>query len=188
MMPNVRLIFLGCLLLATLLTGCSPSDATPTRVAGKTLNEDVVKRLLTGDDIASVGGNGDGLSTSAENLREFAGAIDPSQVEGIDAWFNLSLASNDGPGLILTIKRFTTIILANRSMATIESGGTFEVMENPIGERSALSPANPDTGAAIAFVKNSTSINIQLPVTVDGATLLDDQQLTALAQIVADRL
>jgi hypothetical protein len=186
--PRVRFLLTGSLLLATLLAGCSASDATPTRVAGKTLNEVVVKRLVTGDEITSVGGDGGGLSASVEDLREFAKAIDPSQIEGVESWFSLSLASGDGPGLTLTIKRFTTTVLANRSMAIIESGGTFMVMENPIGERSALSLANPDIGASITFVENSTSISIQLPMTTDGATLLDDHQLTALAQIIADRL
>ncbi|MDA1096678.1 MAG: hypothetical protein O3B84_05420 [Chloroflexi bacterium] len=185
---SVPHLLTSAMLLALLVAGCSTSDATPTRIAGQVLDEDIVKRLVTGDDIAAVGGDGGGLSAGVENLREFAGSIDPAQVEGVDAWFTLRLASTDGPGLLLTIKRFASAVLANRALAVVESGGSFQSMDIPIGDRSALSPANPDSGAAIALLENDTLVSIQLPVTADGATLLDDQQLTSLARIIADRL
>ncbi len=188
MIPSVRLLLANGLLLTALVAACTTSDATPTRIAGKTLDEDIVKRLVTGDDVAVVGGDGGGLSARVEDLREFAETVGPSQVQGVDAWFSLSLTSSDGPGLILTIKRFASAVLANRALAVVESGGTFEPMANPIGDRSALSPANPDIGAAITFLENATLVSLQLPATADGVTLLDDRQLTSLAQIVADRL
>ena len=76
----------------------------------------------------------------------------------------------------------------DRRLDRIEAGGAYAAKVDPIGERSARALVDPSTGATLTFAHGGTLITLQVPAASDGATLLDDAQLLALAEMVASRL
>ena len=147
-----------------------------------------MERLLTKDDLRAVGGDTKGLTRTVEELRDLVAAADPDSAAGVDAWYGMTFGSDGGPALILTVVEFDSPERPRARLALTELGPAFEPMAAPIGDRSALSPASPDIGTAIAFVDGRRFVQLELPVGIDGVGLLTEDRLLSLARLVEGRL
>ena len=174
--------------LAAMAAGCGDSGATPTPVGDGALDQQVVERLLTKSDIGDAGGDTGGLDRTVENIFAVASAAGREQVDGVEDWYSAWFMGTGRPGLLLTVKRYEDVAGALAALDSVEAGGAYASMADAVGDRSALSPVNPAIGAAMAFVDGRTLVSLQLPAASDGATLLDDVQLVALAELVERRL
>lgn len=178
--------------LAALLTmavaACSGSSSTPTPIGARPLDQRAIERLLTTSDVADVGGRTAGLSRSIEDILAVASSVRLAQVDGVEGWFSVRFGGEGRPSLLLSAKRFTETSATNGALDRIEAGGAYAAMVDPIGDRSARALADPSIGATLTFAHAGTLITLQAPAASDGATLLDDAQLLALAELVASRL
>lgn len=171
-----------------LLGACAGSGGTPTPVGNEPLTEDVVERLLAKSDIETAGGDTGGLDLSVEDLLEIAALIDSTLAATTEARWGVRWIANGRPGVLMTLTRFHEASHAHAALDQIEHGVAYRAMDSAIGNRSALSPANPDVGVAVTFIHDRTLVALQLPVASDGATLLNEQQLLKLAMLIEAKL
>ena len=169
------------------VVACTGSE-TPTFLGDTPLTEDVAERLITKTEIQAAGGNVGGLNQSVEDLLEIASSIDPTLPTMIEALWSVRWTASGRPGALMTLTRFREAPRAHGALDKIESGVAYHAMDNAIGDRSALSPANADIGIAVTFVHGRTLVAFQLPVASDGSTLLNEQQLLALAAMIESKL
>ena len=178
--------------LAALLTiavaVCSGSSGTPTPIGERPLDQRAIECLLTTSDVADVGGRTAGLDRSIEDILVIASSVGLAQIDGVEVWSSVRFGGGGRPGLLLSVKRFTETSATNGALDRIEAGGAYAAMVDPIGKRSARALVDPSIGAGLTFAHAGTLITLQVPVASDGATLLGDAQLLALAELVASRL
>jgi hypothetical protein len=164
------------------------SGGTPTPVGDAPVTEDVAKRLLTQADISTAGGDTGGLDQLVDDIFAVASAVDDTVAETTEALWNVRWIGSGRAGVLMTVTRFYDAADAHDALDQIEIGVAYTAMANPIGDRAALSPANPDVGVAVTFVHGRTLVALQLPVASDGSTLLDEPQLLALAKVIDAKL
>ena len=166
---------------------CS-SNATPTPIGDGAIDTTVVEHLLTSDDIKSVGGDPSGLEQRTEDLSDVISMVNPSELESVDAWFSRSLTSASKPGIVMALRRFNDAALAIGQLESIETGGAFQSMDAPVGDRSAFAQGGDGGGYSIAFISGRTLVVLQCPSAPDSTTLLDAGQLRSLAELIEARL
>jgi hypothetical protein len=176
------------LALVLMASACRGPGGTPTPIGEAVVDAPAMERLLTKDDIRGAGGDTDGLDRTVENLRALVADVNPSNVEGVDAWLVATFGASDGPALVLTVMEFDSPEPALARLAQAELGPAFGSMPVPVGDRSALSPKSPDIGTAIAFVDGRRFVQLELPVGADGVGLLSADELLGLARLVEERL
>lgn len=196
-------------MLALLLAACGgaatptptrvPSDpptATPTAAPAATATPEAVQvpegdisTLLQPDDFADVAGV-TGLTTEQRDMKAMAGAVDPTQVENMDSFDLLDFASSGGPSLSLITIDFTSDGAATGHFALVSSDGPGMLELTPtIGESSAYVEANAGgIGSAVVFKKGDWVVQLHTAHSSGAEPLVDLAELTALAQLVADRL
>lgn len=177
MTRGVALAFV--LVLSLVAAGCSDEVAPP--IGDSALTEEVVERLLPKSAIEDAGGDASGLDRSIEDLLEIATTIDSTRAVSVEALWSVRWTGEGRPGLLMTITRYRDAANAHDALDQIELGIAYEAMSDPIGDRSALSPANANVGVAVTFISGRTLVALQLPVASDGKTLLNESQLLTLA-------
>jgi hypothetical protein len=184
-----RLLALSALaaLFIVLVAACTGSG-TPILLGDTPLTADVAERLITKTEIEAAGGNGGELNQSVEDLLEIASSLDTTRPPTIEALWSVRWTASGRPGALMTLTRFREAPGAHGALDKIESGVAYHAMNNAIGDRSALSPANADIGTAVTFLHGRTLVAFQLPVASDGSTLLNEQQLLKLAAIIEAKL
>ena len=170
------------------VAACSCSSSTPTPIGERPLDQRAIERLLTTSDVADVGGRTAGLDRSIEDILVIASSVGLAPVDGVEVWFSVRFGGEGRPSLLLSVKRFTETSATNGALDRIETGGVYAAMVDPIGESSARALVDPSIGATLTFAHAGTLITLQVPAASHGATLLDDAQHLALAELVASRL
>ena len=170
----------------------TPTQApTPTPTPGAVaVPKGDISTLLQPDDFADVAGVS-GLTTEQRDMKAMAAAVDPMQVENMDSFDLLDFTSSDGPtSLSLITIDFTSEGAATDHFALVTSDGPGMLDLTPtIGEASAYVEFNAaGLGSAVVFKKGEWVVQL-LTAQSDGIEpLVDLAELTALAQLVADRL
>jgi hypothetical protein len=180
---------LATLVMLAVLLGACGADGVAAPLGDTSVDMDAAMRLIVSGDIESVGGDVGGLDRIVTDFRSVVVGVNPEQVEQIATWHSVSFASGaSGPSLVLSIIEYHDRDATAHAMDLFEAGLAFVSMTPPVSERSAASAPSADTGAAIVFLKGVRLVSIQLPLDIGGTPLLDEQQLLALAELVATRL
>jgi hypothetical protein len=165
------------------LVGACTSPGTRPPVGNVSLTEEVVERLLTQSAVEAVGVDVGGLHRSVDDLLALANGIDPTVSLTTESLWNLRWTAAGRPGVLLTLTRFRETAMAHAALDTIERGIAYHAMEIAIGDRSVLSLANSDTGAAVTFLRDRTLVALQLPIASDGTALMNEEKLINLARL-----
>ena len=171
-------------LVVMVLVGACTSDATHPPIGNAPLTEEVVERLLTKSGVEAAGVDVGGLDRSVDDLLALASGIDATVSLTTESLWNLRWIGAGRPGLLMTVTRFHEAATAQAALDKIELGLAYHAMQIAIGDRSALSSANSDTGAAVTFLRDRTLVALQLPIASDGTALLNEEQLLKLATLV----
>ena len=178
------------LTIALTVGACGTSVAVPTPVGDGPVDEQVLRRLLTIDDLKASGADTSGLEVGVEDFRALAGAVDADQVRGISNWYGLRFERGDaGDGLTFSVIEFDSAEATHDRLKQVEAGPAFVPMTPPVGDGSAMATASEaGTGPALVFVKARRFIALHTIVGEARGALVDAAQLEALARLVDDRL
>ena len=183
---------LAAWVLTTALTvgACGTSVAVPTPVGDAPVSEQVLRRLLTIDDLKASGADTSGLEVRVEDFRALGEAVDADQVRGISSWYGLRFERGDGgDGLTFSVIEYDSAEAAHDRLQQVETGPAFIAMTPPVGEGSAMAAAREaGTGPALVFVKARRFIALHTIVGSATGALVDATQVEALARLVDDRL
>ena len=162
----------------------------PTPVGDAPVNEQVLRRLLTIDDLKALGADTSGLEVRVEDFRALGEAVDADDVRGISSWYGLRFERGDaGDGLTFSVIEYDSAETTHDRLKQVEAGPAFVAMTPPVGEGSAMAAASEaGTGPALVFVKARRFIALHAIVGEARDALVDAAQLEALARLVDDRL
>jgi hypothetical protein len=176
------------LVLVLVLVGACASAGTQPLIGNAPLTKEIVERLLTKSDEEAIGIGVGELGRSVDDLLALASGIDPTVPLTTESLWSLRWSERGKPRLMITLTRFHQAPMAHAALEKIERGQAYHAMEVAIGDRSSLLSANSDTGAAVTFLRDRTLVALQLPITSDGAALLNEEQLIKLAILVDAKL
>lgn len=171
--------------LALLLAACgAPPTPTPTRVP---YNGDI-STLLESSEVARVSGV-HSLEGSIRDLKAITAAADPSQVVHMDSFTSLSFnTSGKSKSLLLTTIDFDSPAAAVFDAARLMDSSMFDLVPT-IGEVSSFVEVNAGgIGSMVSFRKGEWVVMLHTSQPDGTEPLVDLAGLTALAQLVADRL
>ena len=192
MSPPAGIPRLAALVLTTALTvgACGTSVAVPTPVGDAAVDEEVLRRLLTVDDLKALGADTSGLEVRVEDFRALAAAVDAGQVGDVGSWYGLRFERGDAAdGLALSVIEYDVADGARDRLEQVQAGPAFDAMTPPVGDASAVAgPNEAGTGPALVFVKGRRFVAVHTIVGEGREALVDAAQLEALARLVNDRL
>ncbi|MDA1035689.1 MAG: hypothetical protein O3B65_02270 [Chloroflexi bacterium] len=186
----------GSLLIAFLsifaFSACGGSP-TPTPTATPepiTVPKGDISTLLFPSEVATVAGVG-GLVTAQRDQRSAAAEVDPTQVEHMDSFVTLAFSTEDTfKSLILTTIDFDSEVAAT-THADLLMGDDSGMLDLPteIGDASAYFEVNAGgIGTMLVFKKGEWVVTLHTAQPAGQTPMTDLGGLTALAQIVTDRL
>ena len=175
---------------AVTVGACGTLVAVPTPVGDGPVNEQVLRGLLTIDDLKALGADTSGLEVGVEDFRALAQAVDADQVGGISSWYGLRFERRDASGgLTFSVIEYDSAKGSRDRLKQVEAGPAFVAMTPPVGDGSAMAAASEaGTGPALVFVKARRFIALHAIVGEARDALVDAAQLEALARLVDDRL
>ncbi|MEE8517862.1 MAG: hypothetical protein V3S98_01910 [Dehalococcoidia bacterium] len=181
---------LAALVLLAGVAACSGEvNDTPTPAAGQ-VTLPAAQALLTADDLAAVGADVGGLDVSASDRRADAEAVNPALVTEIESWYAIAFQHGSaGPALFFSIIDFSSASAAQSHMDLVESGRGYSPISPPIGDRATLAtPFEAGIGSALVFALADRVVLLHTTLGDANDALVDPEQMTELAETVADRL
>jgi hypothetical protein len=148
-----------------------------------------VNTLLVAAEVSILAGV-DELTTDYRDAKAMAASVDPSQVEHMDSFDMLSIETTDrSRGLTLTTIDFDSEAAAADHMdLMVEDTGLLDLPDK-IGDVSGYVEANDGgIGSVVVFKKGDWVVQLHTAQGAGVSPLVNLEQLTELARLVADRL